>query len=73
MNIVARHFGKLFLLAVVGGLIVGVVLARRGIDIDLGTYGGINLTLAAPPTTPTPLVPPELFATPAAPAGAARP
>lgn len=81
MNIVARNFGKLFFLALIGGLAIGAVMARRGMQVDLGTIGGVKLALAAPAVTPTSLVPAGLFpgaTSPAAPnvtpvAGAANP
>lgn len=59
---IARHFRTLFLLALIGGLAVGAVLAQRGAKVDLGTFAGVKLVLAAPAVTPTSQVPAGLFA-----------
>ncbi len=59
---IARHFRTLFLLALIGGLAVGAVLAQRGAKVDLGTIAGVKLVLAAPAVTPTSQVPAGLFA-----------
>jgi len=64
VSIVARNFGKLVFLALVSGIIIGVVLAQRGMSVDLGTIAGVPLALTPPARTPTSVVPAELFATP---------
>lgn len=51
MSFINRHFGGLFVLALIGGLLIGMNLAARAITIDLGPLGAL-----APPT-PAPIVP----------------
>jgi Cu/Ag efflux protein CusF len=63
VSIIARNFRKLFFLALVGGLALGAVMARRGMQVDLGTIGGVQLVLAAPAVTKTPAVPAGSFPT----------
>lgn len=48
MSFVARKFGTLFVLVLVAGLVAGVLMARRGVQVDLGTIGGVKLALLQP-------------------------
>ena len=57
MGFVRRSFGTLFFLALICGLAIGAVMAQRGMQVDLGSIGGVKLALAAPAKTQTPLVP----------------
>ncbi len=72
MNYVSRHFGMLFFLALVGGLAVGLMMAQRGMQVDLGAIGGVKLVLAAPAKTATRVVAPGLSTGATTPGAAAQ-
>lgn len=45
MSFLTRNYGKLFMLVLIVGLVAGAVMARRGVQLDLGTVGGHKLAL----------------------------
>lgn len=53
MDLLRRNYGKLFILLLVGGLAAGAVMAKRGVQLDLGTYNGRKIELTTKSSTPT--------------------
>jgi hypothetical protein len=53
VNVLSRNYGKLFFLVLIAGLATGALMAKRNMQIDLGTFGGHKLALTTQPTAPT--------------------
>jgi Cu/Ag efflux protein CusF len=53
VNVITRNFGTLVVLAIVGGAAAGVVMARKDVQVDLGTVAGHRLALTTGSKTPT--------------------
>jgi len=53
VNVITRNFGTLVILAIVGGAAAGVVMARKSVQVDLGTVAGHKLALTTASKTPT--------------------
>src|SRR5512135_2892945 len=65
MDFIARKFRTLVFLVLVVGVVVGVVMSQRGMEITLGPVHGTSITLGKPATRPA------AVAAPSAAAGAA--
>lgn len=53
MNVLSRNYSKLFFLVLVAGLATGALMAKRNMQVDLGTWGGRKLVLTTQSSTPT--------------------
>ena len=53
MDLLRRNFGKLFILVLVGGLVAGVLMAKKNVQLDLGTYNGRKIELTTKSNAPT--------------------